>query len=70
MISQNLVCDIKIAIILSCDIIVCFCVRVNLYLDILCFRFLLFIHVNAGSIGMNVLSLSISCICGCNNTDL
>ena len=32
--------------------------------------FLLFIHVNAGSIGMNVLSLSISCICGCNNTDL
>ena len=27
--------------------------------------FLLFIHVNAGSIGMNVLSLSISCSCGC-----
>ena len=32
--------------------------------------FLLFIHVNAGSVGMNVLSLSISCICGCNNTGL
>ena len=28
-ISQNLVCDIKIEIILSCDIIVRFCVSVN-----------------------------------------
>ena len=27
--------------------------------------FLLFKHVNAGSTGMNVLSLSISCSCGC-----
>ena len=32
--------------------------------------FLLFIHVNAGSVGMTVLSPSISCSCGCNNTDL
>ena len=37
--SQKLVCNIKIEIILSCDIIVRFCVRVNLYLGILCFRF-------------------------------
>ena len=32
--------------------------------------FFLFIHVKAGSVGMNVLSLSISCSCGYNNTDL